>query len=162
LLTDDCVLLQFGAGGGLSAAPSYPGLRLWPDSLATLFADRADKASPMASYCDKQRLPIDEATGAVACVDAIVMLQPAPAEPAITLTPMPPPAACMALIRNSFQLDLGDRDRVARQLALAADAAARVPILALAYPRNYAWLPRVVTHLGQRESCQAGVAANIL
>ncbi|MDR7135848.1 hypothetical protein J2X06_003066 [Lysobacter niastensis] len=148
LLTDDCVLLRFD-GEQVHAVPSYPGLRLWPDSLARLFVGRAHQATPMAHYCAKQRLPISESTDAAVVIDAVLVLQAPPEEPVIRLTPLPAQAACMALVRNSFQLDLSDRARLAQHLIQAATAAARMPVLALAYPRDYSRLPHVVEALEQ-------------
>jgi len=56
-------------------------------------------------------------------------------------------AACMALVGNAFQLDLGDHNNLRRLLAHAADAVRRVPVLTLAYPRDYALLPDVVRRI---------------
>lgn len=148
-LTDDCVVLDFDAGE-VRAIPSYPGLRLWPDSLSALFAGQA--SLPVAHDSQKQRLARADA-GARLCpaIDSILVLQD-PGEPGdrteIRIDPLPPRSACMALIGNAFQLDMGDHLNVSRLLRQAADASSRIPVLALRYPRDYAALPRVVEHIG--------------
>ena len=44
-----------GSGGGFAAVPSYPGLRLWPDSALALGAEPRD-LQPVADYTSKGRL----------------------------------------------------------------------------------------------------------
>ncbi len=146
LLTDDCVVLDF-ANDRVRAVRSYPGLRLWPDSLTTLFAERSAESAPMAHYSDKRRLTVDAPGADRAAIDAILVLQRPPADGAIAIAPLPPQAACMALVRNSFQLDLGDHALVGQHLTLAAAASRQVPVLSLAYPRDYARLPDVISAL---------------
>ncbi len=49
----------------------------------------------------------------------------------------------MALIANSFALDATDTQETKRRLTKAAEAARRVPVFDLHYPRNYASIPEV-------------------
>jgi hypothetical protein len=49
----------------------------------------------------------------------------------------------MAIIRNSFQLDVTDRGRVADLFDIASSVAEHLPVFSLAYPRDYARLPEV-------------------
>ena len=58
----------------------------------------------------------------------------------------------MAVLRNSFQLDLSDQANVARLLQQAADLARHVPVFALHYPRDYARLPAVLEYLRTLEA----------
>ncbi|HKS96499.1 MAG TPA: hypothetical protein VJV74_10250, partial [Terriglobia bacterium] len=53
-LTDDCLLLE-EKGGQLVGIPSYPGLRLWPKTVAALFAEEPP-VSRVAHYTTKKRL----------------------------------------------------------------------------------------------------------
>jgi len=150
VLTDDCLTVSFGARPDqVHAVPSYPGLRLWPDSLAALFDERRVEATPMTHYTDKLRLPpaAPATTGAPAMIDAILVLQDPDGSDAVTLAPIAPRPACMAIIGNAFQLDLGNHRHTHQLLGLAADLAGRVPVLALTYPRDYAALPRVVERI---------------
>ena len=67
----------------------------------------------------------------------------------ITIEPVSAQAACLALTRNSFQLDLGDHANVERLFAQAAQASRSVPMMALAYPRDYARLADVISDIAQ-------------
>ncbi len=164
-LTDDCLTISLDVRDQPHAVPSYPGLRLWPDSLTALFDERRAEATPMTHYTNKLRLPpaapaatsasgARASTGAPAVIDAILVLQDSDGSDAVTLSPMAPRPACMAIIGNSFQLDLGNHRHTHQLLGLAADLAGRVPVLALTYPRDYAVLPRVV------ESIRMALAAS--
>jgi len=148
VLTDDCLAVDFD-GDRVRAIPSYPGLRLWPDSLTAMFPSREAEATPMAHYSDKKRLPsTPSATRPLAPpIDAILVLQHADGSDVIELSPVSPQQACMALITNSFQLDLGDLRHTHKLLGLAADLARQIPVFTLRHPRDYAALPRVVEHI---------------
>jgi hypothetical protein len=144
VLSDDGVLLDL-AHRGTRAVACYSGLRLWPDSLSTVLAERADESTPMSHYNDKRRLMQPISSDARHAIDAVLLLQQ-PSD-AIVLAPVAAQAACMALVANAFQLDLGDHGNLRRLLAHAAEAVRRVPVLTLAYPRDYALLPDVVQRI---------------
>ena len=52
-------------------------------------------------------------------------------------------AACLELIRNTFNTIVLDRDRLARQFAFASRLAGVVPVRRLSYPRSLRKLPAV-------------------
>ena len=144
VLSDDGVLLDF-SGRNVRAVACYSGLRLWPDSLSTVMAERAAESTPMSHYNEKRRLIQPVAGDARHGIDAILLLQRR--SDAITFAPVGAQAACMALVANAFQLDLGDHANLRRLLARTAEAVRRIPVLALAYPRDYALLPEVVRRI---------------
>jgi hypothetical protein len=146
VLSDDGVLLVLESDA-VHAVSCYPGLRLWPDSLDNVIADRVAESTPMTHYNQKRRLCQPRLAQARYDVDAIVILHAARNDSTIVCQASGPQAACMALIRNTFQLDLGDHANVSRLLPRAAEATRRVPVLTLAYPRDYALLPRVIARL---------------
>ena len=49
----------------------------------------------------------------------------------------------MAIIRNSFQLDVTDRRQATGLLSVASDIALQLPVFSLAFPRSFACLPSV-------------------
>ena len=151
VLSDDGVLLDL-ADDRVRAVACYSGLRLWPDSLATLLSERAAEATAMSHYNDKQRLMQPVASDEHHPIDAILLLQRA--DDGIAFSPVAPQAACMALVTNAFQLDLGDHDNLRRLLARAADAVRRTRVLSLAYPRDYALLPEVLRRIDSEISAQ--------
>lgn len=142
LLTDDCLRVDLERGSARAVA-SYPGLRLLPDSLAALYGSQAPATSAVAHYTDKRRLAAGATVPPTPPIGAIFVLEPPGPEREIRIEPLPPQRACIELVRNAFQFDLGDMARLQAQLALAARVARDVPVFALSYPRDYALLPRV-------------------
>ena len=146
LLTDDCFLLE-SDDAGVRAVPTYPGLRLLPDSLAALYGEHIPETSPVAHYTEKRRLaPAEHADPphSSAPITAILALQAPSASPEICVTPLQPQQACIELVRNTFQLDLTDMPRVGKLVARAAQVTTHIPVFALSYPRDFTLLPEVV------------------
>ena len=140
VLSDDCVQLQLDPVGRVRALATYPSLRLNTDSLQALFPDQADTA-PVAHYTDKRRVPVPAPAdaGQPTPVDAIYLLgDPAQDGDDVRIEPAHPAAICLALIRHSFRLDLGDRAASAAQLRQCGAIASAVPGFELHYPRDHA------------------------
>ena len=144
--TDDGAVLRV-TDGTLVAVPNYPSLRLLPDSLSKLFQGRQYASLPVANYSQKRRLPVNALEGS-AEVHAILILDP-PSEDGTAphLARKTPAAACHALMRHGFQLDLSDVSNHQRLLAKGAQAAQLAPVYSLAYPRRYEALPEVLALL---------------
>ncbi len=144
LLSDDGIVLAEAQGTTL-AQPTYSSLRLWPEAVAGLFACAPDLA-PMAHYSRKQRVILADAPNNTPIpLAAIYVLAPATGEDAasISLTRMSPGEACMAIIRNSFQLDVTDRRRAMGLLTVASEIAEQLPVFSLDFPRSFECLPDV-------------------
>jgi len=136
VLSDDCVQLV-AEGNRFRAIPTYPSLRLYADSLDELFPGQVETA-PVASYTSKRRVPMEARHAPEQAVDAIYLLgDPAHADESIRIAPLRPAETCLALIRHSFRLDLGDRAASAAQLARCAEVARSVPGFRLDYPRDF-------------------------
>jgi hypothetical protein len=138
-LSDDALVLD-SAGSEVIASPTYPSLRLWPDSLEQVFAERPNVA-PMAHYSTKRRVvtPVgDPPTERAAPLRCICILGDAANENhSIVIEPLTVQEATIAIIRNTFQLDVGDRHRAASLFEAAATIAEQVPAFVLRYPRDY-------------------------
>lgn len=145
--TDDCFIVRCHSGE-CSAIATYPGLRLWPDSLQNLFPDSAHQTKRMAHYCDKQRLTVANRAARPNPVPlhAILLLQrpTTPNDVNIEVDRVPSQHALVALMTNSFQMDVGDSKHVAKLFAQAGEAAKQVPAYGIRYPRDYLALPEVV------------------
>ncbi len=147
VLADDCVVARCEANR-LFAVPNYAGLRLWSDSVAELFPEHT-QADLVNDYSEKLRIAVSPAAttdDAVWPVAAILVLDSSNGDPSdteIRMTALDASRACMALVSNSFQLDVSDVHKAYRLLGLAAAATAQLPVLLLRYPREYAALPRV-------------------
>ena len=146
LLCDDGLLLTHEEGVTL-ALPTYRSLRLWPESIASLYA-QAPAVAPVAHYSSKRRIilkdTVTNGTVRLPLASFYVLTSEAPAEDAGTsLRRLSPRAACMAIIGNSFQLDVTDRRRSADVFADASRIAEHLPVFSLAYPRDFARLQEV-------------------
>lgn len=144
LLSDDGIVLTEREGTAL-AQPTYSGLRLWPEAVAGLFA-RAPDVAPMAHYSTKQRVITKEAAQSTPLPLAAVYVLESEAQRAaesISLSQLSRREACMAIIKNSFQLDVTDRRRAIGLLNVASEVAQHLPVFSLAFPRNFAVLPAV-------------------
>jgi hypothetical protein len=146
LLSDDGLVLTHGEDTTL-ALSTYSSLRLWPESIANLYTQPPTLAS-VAHYSSKRRITLsDPATntniplplaslyvlGSVAATD----------DAGISLNRLSAREACMAIIGNSFQLDVTDRRRVTDAFANASRIADHLPVFSIAYPRDFARLPEV-------------------
>lgn len=148
VLSDDCVQLT-AAVEGFQAVPTYPSLRLYPDSLGEALPG-AGETAPVASYSEKLRVPVaaQEEGNAVYPVDALYLLgEPAEAGEAIRIMPLRPAETCQALLRHSFKLDVGDRAANAHQFALCGAVARAIPAFRLDYPRDFSRAGELVRHI---------------
>lgn len=159
LLSDDGLAVK-KPGAQVLVTPTYPSLRLWPETVSRLFGS-SSRVAAMAHYSSKQRVMIGDLSAAVVRdipLGALFVLQAAvEAEPdATSVSRLPARDACMALIENSFQLDVTDGQRAKGLLTIAGDIALRVPVFSISYPRNFARLNDVrAAILGQRSSWES-------
>ena len=146
LLSDDCTIVEVEAGRALATA-TYPSLRLLPDSIDALYPSGTD-LRPMAHYSPKQRVAAQQAGDGrlpTLAVDGLVVLEVAePASDDVALAPMTAAETCLALVRHSFQLDPGDKPRMAAHLRRCSGIARMLPAFRLHYPRRYDRAPEAV------------------
>jgi len=137
ILTDDSLLLR-PAPDAVRARATYAGLRLNPDSADALFPDAAVIEDP-PSYSDKRRFTVPDAgADAAGRASALYFLGDECAEPDhCRIERLPPGAACIRLMEQSFQLDVLDRDAVGRLLGRAGEIVTRVPAFTLDYRREF-------------------------
>ncbi len=139
-LCDDCALLDHH-DAGVFATPSYPGFRLYADSIAAAQVN-SPSVGPVSDYTDKQRIIGIETAQASLLPQPLraihVLSDPAIDSRAITFEPLSPAAACMALVEHAFRLDPSDAARTVRHLQQASAVSQAVPVYLLRYPREYA------------------------
>ena len=144
-VSDDCVWLKEN-GHEIVAIPSYGGLRLWEDSLEVLFAAEQEIHS-MAHYSAKKRVPLkeDEALQTdqgIPVLAVIVLAPPGPIAPSeVVLDRLPNREAFIAMLKQTFQLDLMDLERMTRHMEALGCIVPRLPAFRLSMPRNYDLLP---------------------
>jgi hypothetical protein len=138
LISDDSILLAEDKGH-MVATPSYAGARLWQDS--------ADKIFPanlpvMAHYSDKKRLILNEGTDTLKRQLQAVFLINDPADGIahndIRIEALAGTQMIMALLSQSFLVDVEDMATVTKQFNIAGQIAQTNPaIYSLSYPRDY-------------------------
>jgi len=142
-LTDDALIVD-DSGGRFVAMPSHGSLRLWDDSVEALVRPEAARGGRI-SYSDKARilacesLPFCNVPSPL--LAAYVLQGTEPAE--VSIQPLQGAERQMAWIRNSFLLDITDRDLLARHFEWTHRIAGKVPTFALDYTRDYGMLPEV-------------------
>jgi len=143
LLSDDCLLVR-EHNGGIVALPSYPGLRLWPDAVASLSIDMAG-ARAVAHYSQKQRVLL-----APGCADAgavplrrIYVLAPDDAAEAVSIEPLARRDTLIELLTHAYRLELHERRAIATELDRVDRVCRGCAIKRLRFPWAFASLPGV-------------------
>ena len=142
LLSDDAAILDPEA---LTARAVNRRLVLLSDSLETVLGNPPE-TEDWRDWKRRIDLPPDPGADRTVPLAAVFALQP-PA-PEVTVKTLPPAAATMALVGNSFAWDASDARAAAGRLEQAAALARRIPVYSLAYPRDYARLPEVIGAIG--------------
>jgi hypothetical protein len=148
LMTDDCLLLE-ESGSGLIATPSYPGARLWDDTIETLF-EQTPAISDVAHYTDKKRLALDNGQLYFQADCAPLRRMYFLADPdqsvdtqTIEIAPLSAREAFMELVSYSFKLEVDDRQVLQREFRLLDRVAALPLFYRLIYPHDFSMLPAV-------------------
>jgi hypothetical protein len=145
VLTDDCLLVEEQMEEILTV-PSYPGLRLWPETVMALF-DREPELQPLAHYTNKKRLLInqDHLDGPLLLKAIYVLAQPKKKQAAtgVTITPLVASEALLETVKHTFQLDVTDRKRLGQSFRQQELLARAVPFFRLDFPREHAFLSSV-------------------
>lgn len=146
-LADDCLVLDEHQGK-LMAVPSYPGLRLWPETVSEVF-ERAPELAEVAHYSAKKRLsPHGEMS---------FSYQPAPlrrvyflAEPpgakgaaAVEIRPLSGSEALLELVRYAYLLDITDRETLRETFDRIGRLVETPRFYRLSYRREFSLLPEV-------------------
>jgi len=151
ILTDDCLLLEQHENS-LFGIPNYPGLRLWPDTVAGLFNDQPSLRR-MAHYSDKKRLGSHDSlihfcSGRVPikAVYSLASAEKISAADPVAIQPLGPAESLIELAKHRFCLGIDDIDKLRKDYQrLSSIIKSLGAIHRLDYPRSLSLLPRVVT-----------------
>ena len=137
ILTDDCVVVTDSDDGRPVVAPSYPGVRLWPDSLAR-FWDGSDATAPVSLENGKARYAT---SGALPHSDSATPLGPVfllatAAVDEVAVEPVGGAAAIGEIVSCQFVLDHTDRIELSVSFAAASRLAAHGPVRRLSLPAD--------------------------
>ena len=147
VLTDDCLLLR-EEPGQVTAIPSYPGLRLWPETVNTIFGAHKSLAE-VAHYSEKRRL--NQSVGILFCsgptpLRRIYFLAPleVPGETVtINIDAVSPRYAFMELVKHRYLVDITDRFRLRQEFERLSRIAALPLFYRLTFPRDFSMLRNV-------------------
>ena len=138
LLTDDLLVLQ-ECSGGLRAYPGPARIKLFPHAARHVLGSIAD-GHEMNATTRKLILPLDERQVCPEPVMLGAIYQIAgPRETRghdVTIEPVPPRAAFLALLASAFNRSLRSRNRLQRQLEVMSRVAGRIRVDKLTYPRT--------------------------
>jgi hypothetical protein len=144
-VSDDCLWLREGENG-IKAIPAYAGLRLWEDSLETLFPSE-QKIDTVAHYSTKKRVILNqddptEYQKGIPVLAMFVLAQPDQASTSdVTLESLSNREAFIGLTRQCFQLDVMDIERSKRHMQALGRIVPRLSAYRLFIPHDYELLP---------------------
>lgn len=148
LLTDDCLLLK-EEEGQIVAIPSYPGLRLWSETITALF-DHELALARVAQYTEKKRLGPGNSRFTFSSDSAplrrvYVLVPPEKVSEArgITIAPLSPQEAFIELVRYAYKLDITDRERLKEEFDCISHIVSKPFFYRLTFPRNISLLASV-------------------
>lgn len=147
LLTDDLLVLK-ERGDRFVAYPGPSRIKLFPEIARSVLGNRVN-GTPMNNDTSKLVIPLgpDETVspeGTFPLKAIYVLTPPAKFQGArITITPLSPRNAFLALIKNTFNTMVVNPQRLKRQFVMASRLVERVPVKSLSYPRALRRLPAV-------------------
>jgi hypothetical protein len=146
LLTDDLLILKED-GRGLQAYPGLPRIKLYPEMARTVFGEPV-QGTPMNPLTPKLVIPLDSrlcVRRPIALREFYVLRKPGehPRGTRLRIQRASPRRAFLELLRNTYNRDVVDRQRLQRQLFLQALLALKVPFKLLSFPRRLSALPAV-------------------
>jgi hypothetical protein len=145
IISDDCLLVEEHARE-IVTTRSFPGLRLWPESVAALF-QRKPGLQPLAHGTDKKRVLFDQDRfdGPLSLLAIYVLARPENVAEinSVTITSLATNEALLETIKHTFQLDITDREKLAQAFKQYEWLAKSVSFFRLTYPRDHTFLSAV-------------------
>jgi hypothetical protein len=146
VLCDDFVVLNQQRAHTL-VVPSYPGIRLWPDALSTLF-DHGVHTTPVAHYSEKRRLAPADDDGCLVPMPLARVYVLSNEEDAwegadVAAQTLSQRESVIELSKYAHLLDVTDRDSLRQsfnKLTVLVDA---IPCYRLFFPYDFSQLPDV-------------------
>jgi hypothetical protein len=159
VLTDDLAIVERRNGCAV-VLPGSGRIKLMPDSATALLGDRCAGA-PLNPYTVKAAFTVDSARvqrSALKLTQLFVLPTPAERDGAASFDAQPLSRIELAreLLKNSFNVELVGRERLARQFAFVTHLAADLGGWRLKYPSGLHHLPEVRSSI--LEHCRRGVA----
>jgi hypothetical protein len=153
ILAEDVAALAIDAEG-IQVEPAYPGVRLWPESVASLFG-APDALPTVTPGWEKRYLGLDDGRhrfqpGRLPLAAIYVLAERAPE--GLRTSRLAPATALMALVERAYSASLLDRAMRAREFETLGHLTARIPVHELALPDDIAKLPQSCDRIAARHS----------
>lgn len=157
VLTDDCLLLE-EKEGCLTAIPSYPGVRLWPNT-ADAMLGKGRVLAGVANYTEKIR--VNRGAGIHFSTEPAKLRRMyflAPGEEGeqignVRIRPLSSRDAVVELVKYTFLIDVTDRLRLLGEFERFSRLATQPLFYRLSFPRDFSRLAEVrgaiLTHAGE-------------
>jgi hypothetical protein len=152
VLSDDVCALR-DEGDAIWVQPGYPHLRLWPDSVSSLFGSpgalpRLTPADGISAWWDKRFLDLDGhgypfQREPLPLAAIYILGEHATGPGAPSVEPVPAREGLMALVANTYTNYLLDGEMRAREFGLLGRVVAHVPVRRVIPHRDPARLPRL-------------------
>jgi len=143
VVTDDCLLIE-EHDGVIMSYTSYPGSRLWPESVAALLAEDP-QLQPLAYYTDKRRLVYKQSPlsspNLLSSVYILTQPEKTTQTAEVEIIPLAASEAFLECIKHTFQLDITDRARLEGSFRQFEHLVKSVPFFRLTYRHDFALLP---------------------
>jgi hypothetical protein len=141
LVTDDLLVLDPDAAGGVVVYPGFPVLRLWPEAAAAVTLGEGAGVPPGSGSAKLAWPARPAATGApLPLARAYVLRQGA----LTAVEKLPAQTALLELLRHAYCASLVDDSRLPAHFLQCARVVRQVPVYRLARPRSLAALTAVV------------------
>ena len=147
VVTDDCLVVE-EKEDQILGIPLYPSLRLWPEALSALFGD-APGLPPVCHYSEKKQLGMSEGlvrfspTARPLHRIYILARHLEPGNHNITIAPLAPRDAFIALMKHPYRLEIGIHERLRKEFDVIGRVLKLIDVRSMTYPRDYALLPNV-------------------
>ena len=144
VLTDDCLLVQ-EEPGCWTVIPSYPGVRLWPETARTILG-HGKPGTEVAHYSEKRRLAAN--AGIRFCTGRkelrrVYFLSPPSESTELKLELLPARETILALIQHTYLMDVNDRLRLRQEFDRLGRLALQPFFYRLSFPHDFAQLAKV-------------------
>lgn len=145
-ISDDVIFIEQN-NNTFYAVQSYPGFRLWSDSLDR-HSGRSLSYAPVAHYHAKKRITDIVSTDYPVPIQCVFLLgDPEVNNSGIRIEPLAHQQAFWTLTQHSFRLMPSDQRQMEREFFLFGGLAEQIPICSLTYPHSYASLPDVLQQI---------------
>ncbi len=146
-ISDDAIFIE-QANEHFFAVQSYPGFRLWSDSMGR-YSSASLHYAPVAHYHTKQRIMLSESAPPdhPVPIQCVFLLTVPDESTDIRIDRLTHQQAFWTLTQHSFRLMPSDSQQLEREFFLFGTFAKHIPCFALTHPRSFKYLPAVLDRI---------------